>query len=335
MIAMDAALAVRESSQVGGIRRHATAVAQAIGLPESEAGKVEIIVNEISTNILKHGGANGRVFVRAVGDGSGIEILGLDRGGGIANITHSLRDGVSTARTQGIGLGGIQRLAHEFDIHSSPSGTVIVARLWREPGVRAARFAVGAVNVPIEGEIVSGDGWCTHEGPGTLTLLHVDGLGHGPIAHNAAIAATDVFHLAPELPLPELMKDLHVGLRSTRGAAVSLVRIDAAKGLLYYCGVGNVGGAVVLPGSDRRLASLNGTVGLQMPSLREFSYPFPSDATLVTYSDGLVSRWDIASIPGLLRKDPSVIAAVLQREFTRGRDDASVVVVRGIPRGIA
>lgn len=329
-------LPVRESSQIGEIRRHASVIAREVSLPESSTGKVEIIVNEMATNILKHGGANGRIFVRAVGNGTGIEILGIDKGRGIENVSHSLRDGISTAQTQGIGLGGIQRLSDEFDIHSMPGvGTAIVARLWRESKQHDLRFAVGAVNVPIEGEKLSGDGWCSHEGTGSLTLMHVDGLGHGPSAHAAVIAAIDVFHVNPELPLPELIRDLHASLRSTRGAAVSLARIDASKRLLYYCGIGNVGGAIFLPASSRRLTGLNGTVGLQISSVKEFSYPFPEDATLVSFSDGILSRWGFENHPGLLRRDPAVIAAVLQRDFSRGRDDASVVVIKGVPRGLA
>jgi hypothetical protein len=60
---------------------------------------------------------------------------------------------------------------------------------------------------------------------------------------------------------------------------------------------------------------------------QEFEYPWSADAVLVMHSDGLQTRWDLAKYPGLLRRHPAVIAAVLYRDFRRGRDDATVVVL--------
>ena len=49
---------------------------------------------------------------------------------------------------------------------------------------------------------------------------------------------------------------------------------------------------------------------------------------LVMHSDGCRSGWDLAEHPGLMRRDPLVIASLLLRDYERGRDDASVVVAR-------
>jgi hypothetical protein len=45
------------------------------------------------------------------------------------------------------------------------------------------------------------------------------------------------------------------------------------------------------------------------------------------YSDGLQSRWNLADYPGLVHCHPAVIAAVLHRDFCRGRDDVTVLVI--------
>jgi hypothetical protein len=47
------------------------------------------------------------------------------------------------------------------------------------------------------------------------------------------------------------------------------------------------------------------------------------------YSDGLASLRDLEPYPGLMARDPAVIAGVLYRDFSRRRDDATVVVARG------
>ena len=44
--------------------------------------------------------------------------------------------------------------------------------------------------------------------------------------------------------------------------------------------------------------------------------------------DGLVSHWSIDAYPGLRARHPAIVAAVLYRDFNRGRDDVTVVVGR-------
>jgi hypothetical protein len=39
-------------------------------------------------------------------------------------------------------------------------------------------------------------------------------------------------------------------------------------------------------------------------------------------------QWDLKSYPGLVERDPALIAAVLLRDFIRGGDDVTVVVVK-------
>jgi hypothetical protein len=50
---------------------------------------------------------------------------------------------------------------------------------------------------------------------------------------------------------------------------------------------------------------------------------------LVLHSDGLGSSWDFETYPGLIARDPALIAGVLYRDFTRGRDDVTVLAFRG------
>ncbi len=45
------------------------------------------------------------------------------------------------------------------------------------------------------------------------------------------------------------------------------------------------------------------------------------------HSDGVREGWDLAREPALRRRDPLLIAATLIRDYERGRDDASVVVM--------
>jgi hypothetical protein len=46
------------------------------------------------------------------------------------------------------------------------------------------------------------------------------------------------------------------------------------------------------------------------------------------HSDGLISHWSLDAYPGLRLRQPALVAAVLYRDFQRGRDDVTVVVGR-------
>jgi hypothetical protein len=103
------------------------------------------------------------------------------------------------------------------------------------------------------------------------------------------------------------------------------------RGKLTFSGVGNIA-AQIYSGASRsqHLVSVNGTAGHDSPRLREFSYPWPADGMLVMHSDGLSTQTDVASRPRLALHDPSLIAGVLYRDFTRGQDDATVVVGKAV-----
>jgi hypothetical protein len=46
------------------------------------------------------------------------------------------------------------------------------------------------------------------------------------------------------------------------------------------------------------------------------------------HSDGLLNHWTLERYPGLAARDPLLIAGVLYRDFSRRRDDVTVVIAR-------
>ncbi len=73
---------------------------------------------------------------------------------------------------------------------------------------------------------------------------------------------------------------------------------------------------------------MNGILGHQSPRFTEFAYPWSAGSLLVMHTDGCRAHWRLDRYPGLARRHPSLIAAVLYRESRRGTDDATVVVAR-------
>jgi anti-sigma regulatory factor (Ser/Thr protein kinase) len=321
---------IDDASRVGEARRTAGITARALGFSEEEEGRVALVVTELGTNLVKHAG-HGSLLLRTLLEGgtAGVEVIAIDRGPGIADVGASLRDGYSTARTAGNGLGAVRRLATEFDIYSrAPSGTVVVARIWKAGARPRAPLAVGAVCVPHPGEAVAGDDWDVRETAAGCRVMVADGLGHGPLAREAAQTALSIFRTGGDAPPARALEECHAALRATRGAAVALAEVDVRGGSVRYAGVGNVAAALFEGADVQRMVSLNGTLGLGAVRAREFTYRWPAEAVLVMSSDGLNTRWTLADHPGLAARDPSVIAGVLYRDHARGRDDATVVAVK-------
>jgi hypothetical protein len=76
------------------------------------------------------------------------------------------------------------------------------------------------------------------------------------------------------------------------------------------------------------MVSQNGTAGSEVRRVTEFTYPWSETALLIMHSDGLFTRWDLSLYPGLVARDPSLVAGVLYRDFSRGADDLTVVVFK-------
>lgn len=356
------AIPVSEQSQVAEARRAAADFARSAGFGEADLGRVAIVATELATNLVKHG-QDGRLLAGlsdsprrrglnpAAAHASGIDLIAIDKGPGVADWGAASRDGYSTAGSAGHGLGAIRRQAQALHVYSRPgSGTALLARIEAGPlptrfpaqgGPRAEcgpaedRFpGCGAVCVAKPGEDVCGDDWHVTATPGEpspdgdRTLMVVDGLGHGPQAAEAAAETVRLFKKHAALAPAAIMDALQAGLRATRGAAVSIARFDCERRVVVFCGVGNVAGALVSrrTGQVQRLVTHNGTVGYAVRRVRALEYPYDDEAILVLHSDGLSANWSLAGYPGLIEAHPSLIAAVLYRDFHRDRDDATVLV---------
>jgi anti-sigma regulatory factor (Ser/Thr protein kinase) len=321
---------IGDRSQVGEARRRVVELAARVGLGEVPREKLALLVNELGTNLVKHAGG-GELIVRALPERPALEVLALDKGGGMASVEESFRDGHSTSGTAGTGLGAVRRLASFVDVYSRrPGGTAIVAHVAAPEASAPAtrRWDVGAVCVSKSGEEVCGDGWVAADTADRYHLMIADGLGHGLGAAEAARAAVRCFQRDPTLGPAAQVAAIHQALRGTRGAAVAVVCVDRRAGVAIFAGVGNIAGSIIAAPGSRQLVSLNGTAGHTVHKINEFSYPWTDDALLLVHSDGLVSRWDLDHYPGLLQRHPSLVAGVLFRDFNRGRDDVTVVAAR-------
>ncbi|MBE1496409.1 anti-sigma regulatory factor (Ser/Thr protein kinase) [Amycolatopsis lexingtonensis] len=301
--------------------RVARETARAAGLPDVLAERAAVVATELAGNIDKHT-IGGSLFVQRSLTGRGVEVLAADDGPGMADLDHWLLDGNTTTATLGAGLGAVLRMATEFRITSSPAaGTLAAARLLA-PAPAPPGGAVGHFRLAREDEQHCGDAVALADVTGSRTAVVADGLGHGPDAAEAAEAAVRVFTENPDRPLSHQLTNMHRALRTTRGAAVALVRIAPRR--LEFCGVGNVSGASVGSGASRLLLSTPGVVGFTLPSAPVRHVELADGDVVVLHTDGVGTGWRVPGrVPDLL-----LLAAELAHRHRNPRDDAAMLALR-------
>jgi anti-sigma regulatory factor (Ser/Thr protein kinase) len=323
---MTQVLPIEDNSQIGHARRTAQKLAEQHGFDATDAGRVALVATELASNILKHA-ASGELHLRVLprASGAAIEMLAIDRANGF-DLEACLADGFSTGGTQGIGLGAVSRQTEVFDVYADNRGAVLLARLFPR-GDKAADQRFGVSQHSLRNDPACGDVWhLAFDGP-RISALVIDGLGHGEDAERAARAGEKTFALAPFTSPVMLLEDIHRDMIGTRGGALAIAHYDGDADALKFVGIGNIGACLIAPGKSRGLASHPGIVGGQYRKAQPFDYAQVNGQLLIMYSDGLQSRWNLQDYPGLVHRHPAVIAAILHRDFCRGRDDVTVVVI--------
>ncbi|CAM2875053.1 SpoIIE family protein phosphatase [Mycobacterium intermedium] len=159
----------------------------------------------------------------------------------------------------------------------------------------------------------------------------LDGLGHGPPAASAATSAVEALKNARGERLEVLMQLCHRVLGGTRGAAMTLARIDFAAGTLTWTGIGNVTANLVakaVSGVDIRssVRLTGGIVGFRNPEITPARcVPIRPGDLLVIASDGIsddhLDHVDFAA-------SATTIAEQILVKHSKDADDAMVLAAR-------
>ena len=319
-------LRVEDASAVAACRQAVQTMAERLRFPAARIGQLALAVTEAASNLHKHAEQGSLLLcVNRDGPQPGIDLVTIDAGPGVRDVSAALRDGHSTAGTLGIGLGAIQRLADFADLYSRPGhGTSLVARFCASPPVSQPRWA-GLIR-PITGETECGDAYGVVPADGAVTAVLCDGLGHGPLAAAAAAAGVAAVLDDPAGEPAALLERVHRRMSGTRGGAVGVVQVSGQ--LARFAGLGNVAASIVSDGQRKSMISIPGIAGVQARTIRQFEYDVPPGSAVIVHSDGVSSRWEAAALPALEARDPLLIAAVLLAEAGVHRDDAGVLVLK-------
>ena len=308
-------------------------IANTVGFSPNRLAEIEIIVAEITSNLVKHTKSGGEIFVKTISDDNpGIELISIDAGPGMESVFKMMQDGVSSTNTMGQGLGAIKRLSDEFDIYSLKDwGTILVSRIYVNPPAiqKKKPVEVRVLMVSKEGESFCGDNYhCSINKANQLKFILSDGLGHGKEAALAANGSIQSFLENPVPPPNEQIKRIHAAVKTTRGAVINLSYVDFTNKQIMYCGVGNISSKIFSAGKNRNCISYNGIVGHSIPhTLKNHVMQWSKTDILILHSDGLSTRWELQKYPMITRHDYSIIAAALYKDHCRKNDDVTIAVI--------
>lgn len=316
------------------LKKEVHALAVSGGFSERRQGEIDIVVAEIVSNLVKHAGG-GQLLVKLVEEDGiqGMELISIDSGCGMADVSRMVADGVSTTKTLGQGLGAMRRLSDKFQVYSQKDwGTVILCRLFNEPLPRFSkppRSDVQSVIIPKPGEKACGDGFSYIADGETLRLFLGDGLGHGPEAEKAVQTAINAFAACTEESPMEIIRFINDAVKKTRGLVGTVAVFNMAEKIWRLCGIGNIATRINSNISAKSYTAYNGIIGLNVPgSLKNQEVKYESGQHIILCSDGIKSRWDSFKYPAILRYDLSVFAASLLKDFARHTDDMSVAICK-------
>jgi hypothetical protein len=184
---------------------------------------------------------------------------------------------------------------------------------------------VEAVGRPIPTESVSGDAWQVDWSPDGCRIAVIDGLGHGPEAFAVATLAVQTLRSIPNADPIDALRACHDALRSSRGAAITVVTIDPSRMMVNHAGVGNVDVHVRIGDTFKRLMPHRGIVGVRWPRVSAVQTELSAGWRLIMHTDGIGSRFAPSeAIPN----ESQGLRLFLDRALTtwaRGTDDATIL----------
>ncbi len=340
-------LPIDHESDIGICRRKGVALSKQMGFDNVKQGEIAILISELGTNVLKHGGGKGKIVISQIENEQkkkAIEIWCCDSGNGIPDLQNALVDGFSKKNSLGIGLGAITRLSDEIEINPISqsyfqdeyfSGQTNFNHCLRSVKWVPANnkiilnnnIVTGAVSRCHPGEHLNGDAFLVVNVDSNITVASViDGLGHGKEANLASEKAKEQIILKSDLPLDSLMKYVHNSIRGTRGATIGLAKINTSTNKLQFSGIGNIESFIITDEGKKTLLSFGGIMGHNMRTPRVFDFDFLPGNTLCMYSDGITTRWRHEEIDW--EASPQKISEHIIDNHSRPNDDATILIIR-------
>jgi len=184
---------------------------------------------------------------------------------------------------------------------------------------------IGKAGRPKPGEVVCGDWYSINNNDEDEVLIAVaDGLGHGPLAADAAREACEFVQTLRGENLEQLIIECGTRISATRGVALTLLRILRNTDEMHYAAVGNVELRAI---SQNPIKPINypGIVGRKIRRIRQTSHRLTGGDIIVIFTDGVSSRFNLEDYKHLDAQD---IANQIIENHGKLHDDATCIAIK-------
>jgi anti-sigma regulatory factor (Ser/Thr protein kinase) len=324
---------ISDSVTANAAQQCARRMATALGFSETASEEIALAVAELGSNLVKHAGS-GTLALTALGEGkrTGIEVETSDTGPGISDVEKTFTDGYSTSGSLGYGLGAVNRLMDDVDIHSMPgSGTHMICRRWIREGREHEEGRLWDVGVFTRSRgcaTENGDAFVVKRWEHELLIGIIDGLGHGEFAQKAALAAQQYVQSHDGQPLDKIFVGVGRACKATRGVVMALARFKSLT-QLQFASIGNIEVRAWCGGERMPFVCKRGFLGTQETRVGVQEFSWSPEWLLVLHSDGLRTHWQWGDFPGIENEPAQAVASRLMRKLATEHDDATVLAVRG------
>lgn len=131
-IVLEETIPVASEADMVVVRRRVREVATQAGLSLVDQTKLVTAASELARNTVIYGGGGTLQLQSLNGPRTGVRLIFADNGPGIPDLELALRDGYTTGKGLGLGLGGSKRLVNEFEIESKlGEGTRVAVTRWK------------------------------------------------------------------------------------------------------------------------------------------------------------------------------------------------------------
>ena len=187
------------------------------------------------------------------------------------------------------------------------------------------RYKVNAYQVAKKGMYFCGDSYYITAADDYFLCVLADGLGSGEHAHEASQAVISAVQNVVNEDVSTMMSECNEAMKSKRGAAVSVLKVNYRKEEVEYCSVGNIR-FFLYPSSEEKLIyplPVKGYLSGKPQSYKIHRFPYKKNMKFILYSDGL----NIPSVKAYIKSIPSVnsLTDIVDKYSTKGSDDVTLI----------
>lgn len=186
--------------------------------------------------------------------------------------------------------------------------------------------SIGAASRALSSAEPNGDSFVSKTWNDTSLVGVIDGLGHGPRAHEASTTARDYIESHVEEPLGSIFRGTDRACRGTRGVVMALAKFDWTAESITFANVGNINVRVAGPEWTGFIVS-RGVIGGNNPEVSVVTRDWQPSFTLALFSDGISARWEWQDIRNGEPDSAVTLANRLLEEYGKSDDDATALVV--------